>query len=195
MKKIVVLLFSLIMAEGLAAQQDTALVNRLFATMQFTKLMDLEKVLDYTYPKLFTIATREQMLEVLKSTFETDEYSTELDSLKIDTIFPVFSIGAGSFTKVKHTMLMRMLYKEPFDTADTEGINILVSLMEGQFGKGNVWFDKMRNSLNVTMQADMVAIKDELSPQWTFVNLDEDNPVILDLLFSKEVIARMKEFK
>lgn len=195
MKKIVVLLFSLIMAEGLAAQQDTALVNRLFATMQFTKLMDLEKVLDYTYPKLFTIATREQMLEVLKSTFETDEYSTELDSLKIDTIFPVFSIGAGSFTKVKHTMLMRMLYKEPFDTADTEGINILVSLMEGQFGKGNVWFDKMRNSLNVTMQADMVAIKDELSPQWTFVNLDEDNPVILDLLFSKEVIARLKEFK
>jgi hypothetical protein len=67
--------------------------------------------------------------------------------------------------------------------------------MEGQFGKGNVWFDKMRNSLNVTMQADMVAIKDELSPQWTFVTLDEDNPVILDLLFSKEVIARLKEFK
>lgn len=195
MKKIMGLLFLLNLFINLEAQQDTALVNRLTATMQFTKIMDMEKVLDYTYPKLFTIATREQMLEVLKSTFETDEYSTELDSLKIDTIFPVFSIGNGSYTKVKHTMLMRMLYKEPFDTTDKEGIQILVGLMEAQFGKGNVWFNVKRNSLNVLMQADMVAIKDELSPQWTFVNLDEDNPVILDLLFSKEVIARLKEFK
>jgi hypothetical protein len=177
------------------AQHDTSLVNRLNATLQFTKVMDLEKILDYTYPKLFTIATREQMLDVLKNTFETDEYNTELDSLKIDTIFPVFTINSGSFTKVRHSMLMKMVYKEPFDTADKEGTEMLVTMMEAQFGKGNVRFDPIKNSLNIFMHPDMVAIKDNLSPEWTFVNLDEDNPAILNMLFSKEVIAKLREFK
>jgi hypothetical protein len=177
------------------AQQDTSLVNRLNATLQFTKVMDLEKVLDYTYPKLFTIATREQMLEVLKSTFETDDFTTELDSLKIDTIYPVFTINNASYSKVRHSMLMKMVYKEPFDTADKEGTEMMVTMMEEQFGKGNVRFDPIKNSLNIFMHSDMVAVKDNLSPKWTFANLDEDNPEMLNMLFSKEVIAKLKEYK
>jgi hypothetical protein len=58
-----------------------------------------------------------------------------------------------------------------------------------------VRFDPVKNSLTIFMHPDMVAVKDNLSPKWTFANLDEDNPEMLNMLFSKEVIAKLKEYK
>ena len=194
MKKLCLsLLFSAVTIICLS-QQDTSLVNRLNKTLQFTKTMDLDKIMDYTYPKLFTIVTRGQMVEALKSSFETDEFRIELDSVELDTIFPIFKIDNGHYAKIKHTMLMRMKYKEPLDTFDKDKSQ-MTALMAVKFGEDNVRFDRLTNSLNIFMRSNMVAVKDNYSPQWTFVTLDADNPALLNLLFSKEVLDKLKEFK
>ena len=44
------------------------------------------------------------------------------------------------------------------------------------------------------MTPDMVGIKDKTS-KWTFVNLNEDNPEMLNMIFSKQVLDKLKEFK
>jgi len=176
------------------AQQDTSLAARLNEMLKLTQMKDLNKVMDYTYPKLFTIAPKEALIEVMRSTYDTDEFIIELDSLKVDTIYPIFKINDTSYVKVKHTMLMRMKYKEPFDTTDKEGKEFMVSQMEQKFGKGNVRFDPITNSLNIFMIPDMVGIKDK-SSNWTFINLDEDNPQMLNRLFSKKVLDKLKQFK
>ena len=78
-KLIAFLILSLVFTKNTAAQQDTALENRLNEVLKFTKVMNIEKVLDYTYPKLFSIATREQIKEAMLSSFETDEFSSTMD--------------------------------------------------------------------------------------------------------------------
>jgi len=176
------------------AQQDTSLVSRVNEMLKLTQLKDLEKVMDFTYPKLFTIAPREALIEVMRNTYETDEYIIELDSVNIVTIFPIFKINDTSYAKVKHTMLMKMKYKEPYDTADKESKELMVSLMQQKFGEGNVRFDPIANSLNIFMTPDMVGIKTK-SLNWTFANLNEDNPAMLNMLFSKQVLNKLKEFK
>jgi len=176
------------------AQQDTSLVNRVNQMLNLTQVKDLEKVMDFTYPKLFTIAPRKALIEVMKNTYETDEYIIELDSVNVVTIFPVFKINDTSYAKVKHTMLMKMKYKEPYDTADKESKDLMVSLMQQKFGEGNVRFDPIANSLNIFMVPDMVGIKTK-SSNWTFANLNEDNPAMLNMLFSKQVLNKLKEFK
>jgi hypothetical protein len=153
--------------------------------------MNLEKILDYTYPKLFTIVTREQMKEALKSSFETEDFSATLDSVKLVSILPVFKTKDGQYAKIKHTMLMRMKFKEEMDSADG---NIMIPLMEEGFGKGNVRFDKITNTVIAFINSEMVAIKDEFSPVWSFVNYDTENTMVT-LLFSKEVIEKLKEYK
>ena len=176
------------------AQQDTSLVNSLNEILKLTQLKDLEKIMDYTYPKLFTIVPRDLLLTTMKKAYDTEEFAIELDSVKIDTIFPVFVISDTSYVKVKHSMLMKMKYKEPLDTADKESKSILIGLMETKFGEGNVRFDPIANSLNIFMTPNMVGIKDKNS-KWTFVNLNEDNPAMMDMIFSKKVLSRLKEFK
>lgn len=177
------------------SQRDTALVNRINAMLNYTKTKEYEKLLDYTYPKLFDFVPKETLVQSMKESFDTDEMSIELDSMKIDTIFPVFVIGDTSYVVAKHTMLMRMKYAEPFDTANAESTQIMVGLMELKFGAGNVRFDKINNSLNVYMKPDVVGIKAKSPGLWTFVNLNEDNPMMMDMLFNKAVIEKIKEFK
>ena len=185
----------LLLVSGLVnAQQDTSLVNRVNEMLKLTQLKDIEKVLDYTYPKLFTIAPRQALISAMKSAYDTEEFSIELDSVKIHTIFPVFAIKDTSYVKIKHTMLMKMKYKEPYDTSDKDSRELMVSLMEQKFGKGKVRFDPIANSLNIYMVPDMVGIKTKTSI-WTFANLNEDNPAMLYMLCSKQVLDKLKEFK
>jgi len=88
-------------------------------------------------------------------------------------------------------MLMRMKFNEVPDSAEIAGI---AALMEEEHGKGNVRYDKKTNTLILFMTPDLVAIKDEFSPEWTFVNYNEEGG-LAPLLFSKEVIEKLKEYK
>ena len=176
------------------AQQDTSLVIRVNEMLKLTQSKDIEKVMDYTYPKLFTIAPRETLITAMKSAYDTEEFTIEFDSVKIHTLFPVFVINDTSYVKVKHTMLMKMKYKEPYDTTDKESREFMISLMQEKFGKGNVRFDPVANSLNIFMIPDMVGIKTKTSI-WTFANLDDDNPAMLNMLFSKQVLDKLGKFK
>ena len=176
------------------AQQDTSLVSRVNEMLKLTQSKDIEKVMDYTYPKLFTIVPKETLITAMKSAYDTEEFTMEFDSVKIHTLFPVFVINDTSYVKVKHTMLMKMKYKEPYDTADKESREFMISLMQEKFGKGNVRFDPVANSLNIFMIPDMVGIKTKTSI-WTFANLDDDNPAMLNMLFSKQVLDKLGKFK
>lgn len=194
MKTCVITALFLVLGFVSHSQKDTAIVNRINAMLNFTKAKEYEKLMDYTYSKLFDIAPKDVLIESMKESFDTDEFSIELDSMKIDTIFPVFIINDTSYVVAKHTMLMRMKYTEPFDTANSESTKILVSLMEPKFGAGNVRFDAINNSMNIYLKPIVVGIKEKPSSLWTFVNLNDDNPAMLEMLFSDPVRKKLKDY-
>ena len=191
MRKIILFLFFVFVAMSGEGQQDTSLINRLRSVLNFTKLKQLDKVMDYTYPKVFTVVSREQLGEIMKSMYETDEFSTDLDSVNIDTIFTIVKINDARYAIARHSMLMKMKYKDPVDSKD---IDLLVQGVEQQYGEGQVRFDKKANSLNISMVSYMIAVKDELSPKWTFMNFDLTNPGFVELILGKEVMAKLKEY-
>jgi hypothetical protein len=191
MKKIQTVLLALGFFLCGQAQQDTALHTRLAAFMQVNEAMDMEKVMDYTYPKLFTLVPREQMIEVMHATFENEEMTIKLDSLKIDSIYPEFTLPEGRFAKVTYSMKMIMQMKKAADDTLTaeefdERNEEVASYMRMQYGEDKVYYNKETNSVVLYIQSPMLAIKDEHSPQWTFINLKDEDPM-MDMLLSKDV--------
>jgi hypothetical protein len=191
MRNVTLFLFFVFVALLSKGQKDTSLVNRLNAVLNFIKLKQLDKVMDYTYPKAFTVIPREQFSELIKGMYDTDDFSSVLDSVKLDTIFTIVKINEARYAIARHTMLMKMKYKEPITKEDAD---LLVQAMEQPFGEGNVRFVKATNSLHVFMISYMIAVKDELSPKWTFINFDLKNPEFVELILGKEVIAKLKEY-
>lgn len=190
-KTVFFLWLGLILSVAGKSQQDARLLARLDSMLLVTQEMNLEKILDYTYPKLFTIATREQMADAMKSSFETEDFKTTLDSVKIGKVHPVFSTKEGQYAKITHTMLMRMHFNE---TIEEEQSQAVIPAMEKEFGAGKVRFDKAKNTIVISLNSEIVAIKDEYATEWCFVNYDEDDSLV-NLLFSKEVIEKLKEYK
>jgi len=198
MKKISILLSLLFVQLILLGQKDSSLERRLAEFMQVNDEMDLNKVLDYTYPKLYTIVPRDQMLEVLQNTFDNENMSIRLDSLHINTIYPVFRLENGSYAKVIYSMSMGMAFKNNEDSLTAEKKkerdDFLLSSLSEQYGAGNVSIDPVSGYLKIKMVSPMVAVKDEYAKQWSFVNFKENDPVT-NRLFSKEILKKMATYK
>jgi hypothetical protein len=171
------------------AKDSTEMISRLEIFIKNNRLMDFDKVLDYTYPKLFSIAPREQIKEAMENAFNNEELGISLDSIKIVRIYPVFAISQNRYAKLTYSMMINMQPKGE----DSTDINMMLELMQTQYGEENVTVDKTGNGINIFQEVDMAAIKDELSPEWTFVNLKKEDP-LMEMLFEKDLIARFYSY-
>jgi len=167
--------------------------QRLNAFLKVNEEMDFEKVLDYTYPKLFKEASRSQLLKAMKEGFDNEEVKIELDSLKIITIHPEFKIGDASYARIKYSMIMLMDFKLKKDTGDASQANFTKEMLASQYGEENVSLDKTTGIIRIRQTSDMVAVKDEYAKEWCFVNLKENDPMT-DKLFSKEVQDKLATY-
>lgn len=192
MRKIIFFLtISMVINLGSNAQTDPKLMERLNLVLKVTQEMDTEKILDLSYPKLFNIVPREAVSKALETMYSSEEFSITLDSLKTKTIHPIFSIADGQFAKITYSMLMRMKFNETLDSAD---VAEMLPEMEVDFGKGNIRFDVLNNTMIIKSSSELVAIKDEYAKDWCFVNYQADSE-LTTVLFSQDVIEKLKEYK
>lgn len=186
------LLLIILFLNGYAQQPDSSFRVRLDSFFQLNHLQDLDRVLDYTYPKLFTIVPREQMLGIMKSTFDNEEMTVKMDSLKLIKSWPMLSTTEGSFVKMEYSMIMRMLFKQKDSTDTPENMETVSSLLNMKYGAGNVRYDSLLNQIVIVNKSQLLAIKDNHSQQWTFINYLKDDPLI-DLLLSKDIIDKLSK--
>ena len=185
-------LLSLVIAtgSGFAQAKDSAeLVKRLDVYMQYNRDKDFEKVLDYTYPKLFDLASRDQLKQVLESVFKSEAITVTMDSLRIVKIYPIFTIGTGRYAKITYYMRVGMTAK------GDDGINMeaIAEAMKAQMGAENVTYDAKTKTVLSRETVPLVAIIDELSPTWTFMNAKKDDPM-MDKLLKKEVLDKLNSY-
>ena len=176
-------------------QTDPILQQRANLIMKATDSVDMDKILDLTYPKLFIIIPREQMAEALLNAFNTEEFTISLDSILLDTIYPIFKVGDGSYAKIKHSQILKMKFKEAIDTTDKEYLTELLNDMKEGFPDYKVRFVAGTNSILISGPGYMIAIKDSYAKEWCFVNLEEEDNQLTSLLFSEDVLKKLKEYK
>lgn len=171
--------------------------ERLSAFMKLNDDMNLEGVMEYIYPKLFTIVPRNELLKSMKESFSSEEVKVELDSMKVDKIYPVFEIDKGSYAKVTYSMVMLMDLNPSKDSAavkDEEQNEMIRATMAEQYGQDNVSVNEATGIIRIRTSSPMVAVKDELAKDWCFVNLKPEDPM-MEKLFSKEVLDKLATYK
>ncbi len=194
MKKLVFVALGCFCASLLFAQGDSALNRRIAQFLKANREMNFERVLDFTYPKLFTIAPRDEMAKVLKSSFDNEQMTITMDSLKTTTVFPVFGLAQGSYAKILYSMKMMMELKGKEETAEKqkEKNELMLAAMQSQFGD-KASLDSSGHII-LYMNAVMVAVKDSYAKQWCFVNLKENDP-LTSQLFSNEILDKLATYK
>ncbi len=192
MKNLLLILVGVCCKLVVEAQPDARLQLRLNNFMHANNTMNFDTVLAYTYPKLFTLVTRDEMMETLQNTFDNDQVKIGLDSLTIDSIYPVFKMQEGSYAKIRYSMKMIMRFKHKDSDSTQQENEVILAAMQSQFGKEKTSLDKNGNIV-IHLTSLMLGAKDKYAKDWCFINLKDGDPIVSQL-FSKEIIDKSATF-
>lgn len=168
---------------------ETGSVNSLEARVseyfQLTVDMRLEDLMDYLYPRIFDQISKDELLKEMKAVFENESMKAKVDSIRIDKIYPAIKDGDGEYAKVLYSN------KTIFDfKSDLEQSKKIRDELAVKYGRNYVTMDPETGIISVWSSDSMIAVKDEHSKNWTFVNAQD--PSLTSKIFSNEVLNKLE---
>ena len=191
MKKQIIFLLACILFTTISFSQDlNALKADIQKTYDATIALNYDKILDYTYPKLYKLVPRDKMKEALIATFNgTDEMKVKI--LAVDPNFnygEIKTIDDQKICLVKHNLSMEITLNE---TLEEEDVEMMFDLLKSSMETEDITFDKKKTTFKINKIATMIAISDELTKnQWRFLNKDKENK-LMAMLLNKKVVKEL----
>lgn len=176
MKRYIIITIILLASAVAKSQTADAVLNKRLANyIQWSKDLKIEPLLDYMYPRIFEIAKKEQLKEVLENAYNNPDLETKIDSLSLGEVLPISKFSKGSFTRFSYYVKLSM---KPVSDKYKDQTDLLLQSFKTSFGENNVILDEATNTFWVTQTKDGLAIKDNFSKNlWTMIGL-ENNPGI-----------------
>lgn len=197
MKLFIVILLSLgavsLSAQNLSDQDRTDITSRLDEYFDYTKVNDFSNMMDYVYPKVFTLATKEQMVAVFEG-LETMGIGLNVDEIGLTTLAPLTEEGEKRFAVINYSIKVRLELLTPNMQSD-QVIESLKSSFKVSYNATNMAYNEETKELSFDGSKYVLAVKDPEydSDNWYFLEYDESNPMAAQMMLSSEVLSKFKE--
>lgn len=188
MKKLslLILLFVVLTSQA-QSPVDAQLTNRLQEYIGFTKALNFEKAMDYTHPKLFTIAPRKMIVQTMNQAFNNKDMKFRFDSMSISSVSPAYKYGNASYRKIVYFMAMTVGLSDSTDLKNEELAEFMRLSFEAGFPGKKITIDTANNAINVMGNEIMFAIKDPAVKDWMFLGYDKSKPEMSSKLYPRPV--------
>lgn len=193
MKKFITLII-LLLSLNVIAQNTKKELNEI-ATKMFVDMnnRDFDAIIDMTYPKVFELASKDQMKALFKSFFEgNSEFSVEIPHIepkfKVSEVFNKES-DSISYAFISYDLRMKMTFKN--QEFEEEQQKMMISMMSA---KGMDVKFITKNTLDMNMLDRItVLIKDNYTNnKWAMLNYDPDSPLFYQMTPSVLIEAGKK---
>lgn len=187
MKKII-LLYLLFPFFSSFAQQEVPeeLKTRLDIYSKYNLELNFEKLMDYIYPELFTIAPREQLVQAFENAFNNEEMQIFLDSMRVVDFSKSFEHKGTKFIQVGYNMGMRLFFKDT-SVLNEEFIELMTNTFKDVFQSKNVNYNEKTKAFEISGRDILFAILDEKYDNWYFLGYEENNKALLDKMIPAPV--------
>ena len=188
------------------------LKQRLDEFIRSYKQLDADIMINYIYPKVFTVVDKSQVLLDMNESIGLLSKKS-FDSVTVNKIYPIFEIDSSRYCKIDFTIALSFPINvpkdslaEPSKTLRDSGIRhtigeggypapqitLMQTLLEGRFGKGNVKYERDAALFRVRARNTLVAVKDEYAKQWSFI-LYDNNSSKYNKIFSQKVLDKLTD--
>jgi len=191
MKKLLVTVIVMFITNTVFSQDLKSLELETNKMFKATSKMNYDEILDFTYPKLFDIISREQMKELLEMTFNNEDFT--ISFLQLDPNFdygPIKKIENKSLCMIKYNLGMAMQFNE---VVDDETIEVMINTLKAQGESYNdVKFDKAKNTFLIKGISTMIGVADEITDnKWKFITYDKSKRQIAEMLLSDSILNKL----
>lgn len=187
------LVLSFLLAASLsvnAQKHDEKLLKNIQVVLDATMKNDFKTTLDYTCPEIFTLASREELLQAFEQAFNQEEMKMTITGISLDTIFPPFVYNKQTHVVIKYNMSMNIQFDEPIDSSF---LDILLPLMDEHFGKDATTTLTADNTLGIQTKSKMIATRKDASTDWCLLNYDSTK-ALMEMLFDKALIKKIESY-
>lgn len=193
-KKIVLpLLLVLVLTANLYSQDAKKSVEKDFnAYLGHLMKQEFTAAVEYLYPELFQVATKELMIETLEKTFNNPEISVSITLPEIHEIGEIRKIDSAFYCKLNYSHYMNMVFNNSDSTITQEEIdsrdNLTLTNLESTFGVENVSYDASNSSYEILSAKDCYAKSLDGKTKWKFIDVDTNNMMIMNMVLPKQII-------
>lgn len=183
---LVVVFASLVWVQCSSEDISDTFQKDLDAYVQYTNSSDWNSLLDMTYPKVFELSSREQMLASMQQ--------MEASGMKITTTKAELK-NVSELMELEGSEYMHLSYKGEIQIAiggilaDKSGI--IFSQLKDSYGEGKVKFDEVNNRFDIDAEKSMVAISNDSKKTWKYFEYNESQKAILTKLFPAEIVEKI----
>jgi len=145
---------------------------------------DYDKIMDMVYPRLFDIVAREDMIAMFEG-MASEGIEFEISNGQVDKISDVMVQGEERFARVDYRMDMMMRFTGiEYEAEATQ--DVIHTSFQAQYGEENV--SRKDGAFYITSAKSMIAIAPLDQENWTFMEMNVDQPQLLEMLLPAEVI-------
>lgn len=191
------LLFAFLITTSSFSQSQTETIEKEAQTYyDYMTKMNLDGVLDYMHPKMFEMASKEQMKAGMEQMFNSPQMKVEFISNTITSISDTKEVDGVTYAIVYFNSKMRMTFlteKDKPEEQRTDYLELMKSNMAAQFGSENVTIDTETTSLIINNDANMFAIKDPKYDGWKFLGNEKNMAAFVDSVVPETVRTALLE--
>lgn len=193
MRKHTLLLAFLVSAIASFAQKsfDPALDKRVDEYFKFTRTIDIDKVMEYTHPRIFEIVPKEQLVAILEQGYDNEAFSMAIDSIRVINYSKPFREANIDYVKIDYAMKMNMKFKDTSMTNKPEFIQMVIDNAKTSFpGSPTAVYNKAKKRFEFQMTAIAIALKDPDQKDWMFLGYQKNE--LIDKIFSEGVLKHFE---
>jgi len=148
---------------------------------------NVEKLVNFMYPKSFTIISKESMIEQLNKAYKSGKVPS-VKNIKHLKLEPIQSYNLGRYSII--TSSMTTVLNSP--KADDEAFeSYMLSLLQDKFAsRGIVTLDKKKHQFNIQHTNKTIALKEKDS--WKFIGFKQAKKYIEKGIFPKTLIEKVQ---
>lgn len=166
-----------------------AISERLETFFQATQSKQWPQVLDLTYPKLFTLVPRDQMLEMFQN-MEAEGMTFDMKNMKITKIYGAEDFAGETFTAVDYSMQLKVVLSG--DSFGDEALDFMKTSFETTYGDGQVSFDRAGKTFVINANKTLFAIADTGTDGWHFIEKNPEQLVILEQIIDQTILNKFE---
>lgn len=192
MKIFLSIVFSFCILMGHAQTPDEQLNKRLQEYLNLTKELKFEELMDYIHPALFRIAPKDQLVEVLQQSFENEEFSITVDSIRTKSVSPIFVYQSSFYYKVDYYMEMSFHLKDKSLLSDSTFFAELEANFRESYPNDKIVFHVKKQTFTLIGDDILIAILDQEKSPWKFLGYDKQEAEAFKTLLPEAVVKQFK---
>lgn len=156
---------------------------------------DFEKAMDYMLPEFFEIIPKNQMILLMKQTYNNPDLEFKADRPKDIEIGVPEKIENKYYSEITYSYDIQMKFKNLEESEDKEQNELTKNLaklsLEKTFGSGNVKFNKETEFYEIHSVKKAYGISENGISEWKFVIVEQKQKFILEKILPTELIEKL----